>query len=56
MFLKNIFKITASFLLLITPFSTPYAASRIMGGEFISLEAKLVLLADVNNNKKLLLL
>ena len=54
MFLKNIFKITASFLLLITPFSTPYAASRIMGGEFISLEAKLVLLADVNNNKKLI--
>lgn len=54
MFLKNILKITASFLFIFLCFSESFAASRVIGGEFISLEAKLVLLADVNNNKKLI--
>lgn len=54
MFLKNILKITASFLLIFISLSYSHAASRIISGEFVSLEAKLVLLADVNSNKKII--
>lgn len=54
MFLKNILKITVSFLFIFISFSNSYGASKIISGEFISLEAKLVLLADVNNNKKII--
>lgn len=54
MCLKNILKITASFLFIFFLFSNTYAASRIISGEFISLEAKLILLADVNNSKKII--
>lgn len=54
MYLQSILKITASIVFIFCINFYGYAASRIINGEFISLEAKLILLADVNNNKKII--
>lgn len=54
MYLQNILKITASIITIFFISFQGFAASRIINGEFISLEAKLIVLADINNNKKLI--
>lgn len=54
MFLKNILKIISSVLLFLILCSPSFAASRILSGEFVSLEASLNILADVNKDKKLI--
>lgn len=54
MFLKNILKIISSALLFLIFCSSSFAASRILSGEFISLEASLNILADVNKDKKII--
>lgn len=54
MYFQSILKITASIVFIFCINFYGYAASRIINGEFISLEAKLILLADVNNNKKII--
>lgn len=54
MYLKNILKIISSALLFLIFCSSSFAASRILSGEFISLEASLNILADVNKDKKII--
>lgn len=54
MCLKNILKIISSVLLFFLIYNTSFAASRILSGEFISLAASLNILADVNNDKKII--
>ena len=54
MFLKNILKIISSLLLFLILCHTSFAASRILSGEFLSLEASLNILADVNKDKKII--
>lgn len=54
MFLKNILKIISSLLLFLIFCHTSFAASRILSGEFLSLEASLNILADVNKDKKII--
>lgn len=54
MFLRNILKIISSSLLFLILCSHAFAASRILSGEFLSLEASLNILADVNKDKKII--
>lgn len=54
MFLNHILKILSSALFFLILSNTSYAASRILTGEFISLEASLNILADVHNEKKII--
>lgn len=54
MYLKIIFKIVNSLLILIVTAQHVFATSRILSGEFISLESNMTILADVNNQKKLI--
>lgn len=54
MFLRNILKIISSSLLFLILCSHTFAASRILSGEFLSLEASLNILADVNKDKKII--
>lgn len=54
MFLNHTLKIVSSALLFFIISNTCFAASRIINGEFISLEASLNILAEINGEKKLI--
>ncbi len=54
MFLKNILKIVSSILFFLIISNISFAASRILSGEFISLQSSINILADINNNKKII--
>ncbi len=54
MCLKNILNLVISLLFFLITANTAFSASRILSGEFLSLEASLYLLAEVNNDKKII--
>ncbi len=54
MYLKNILTVFLSIIFIFLSYNLTYAASRILQGEFSSLEGRLILLADVNKEKRLI--
>ena len=54
MCLKNILNLVISLFFFLITANTAFSASRILSGEFLSLEASLYLLAEVNNDKKII--